>query len=236
MRRRWLIGSAGALVLLIVAFVVWEVGAPVPTAECIPTEVLTYFLEIALGAEYGDDSPIIHKWKTDLAIEVLGDPTAEDRHTLNQVISELNELIGSRKLGLAQEKSNVAIHFVPVARFSAIEPDYVAGNYGFFSVWVRRWNAIYKANILIASDSVISQEERSHLIREELTQTLGLFNDSHNYPDSLFYEPWTDLTEYADIDREIIKLLYRDAVDVGMSREDLLAVLCTSKFAPDTLR
>ena len=44
-----------------------------PTAE-----VLDYFLEIALGVEFGETSPVIRKWSGDLRIQVHGNPTADD--------------------------------------------------------------------------------------------------------------------------------------------------------------
>ena len=53
-------------------------------------------------------------------------------------------------------------------------------------------------------------ESYKHLLREELTQSLGLFNDSWDYPESIFYQCWTTTTEYAPIDRELIDMLYNN--------------------------
>jgi hypothetical protein len=51
-------------------------------------------------------------------------------------------------------------------------------------------------------------DAQKHLLREELTQSLGLFNDSYKYDNSIFYQGWTTTTEYAPIDRELIDMLY----------------------------
>ena len=51
--------------------------------------------------------------------------------------------------------------------------------------------------------------KKKHLLREELTQSLGFFNDSWLYPESIFYQGWTDVTEYSEMDKEIIKMLYK---------------------------
>ena len=59
---------------------------------------------------------------------------------------------------------------------------------------------------MVASEG-ITQQERSHLIREEITQSLGLFRDSWRYPDSIFYQGWTATGEYASIDGPTIRLL-----------------------------
>ena len=144
-------------------------------------------------------------------------------NTLSQVIPELNELVGGLKLELVQDSANIDIHFEPESRFPSILPDYVRGNTGFFWTWWRG-SEVYKATVLIASDLAVPQQARSHLIREELTQVLGLMRDSHSYPESIFYQDWTTTTEYSDIDREIIRIFYLDDVVVGMTREDVLAL------------
>jgi len=83
---------------------------------------------------------------------------------------------------------------------------------------------IYNASILVSSAD-ITQNERSHLIREELTQSLGLMNDSNKYKNSIFYQEWTDVTDFSEIDKSIIKLLYQKKVKPGMSKEQVLKVL-----------
>ena len=51
-------------------------------------------------------------------------------------------------------------------------------------------------------------EAQKHLLREELTQSLGLFNDSWKYPESIFYQGWSTVTEYSDMDKRLIDMLY----------------------------
>jgi hypothetical protein len=60
--------------------------------------------------------------------------------------------------------------------------------------------------------------ERRHLLREELTQSLGLMNDTNDYPDSIFYQAWTITTQYSEIDKKIIRLLYHQDIKAGMNR------------------
>src|SRR5688572_32444107 len=56
-------------------------------------EEIDYFLEVALGTEYGDSEQTIKKWAQDIRIEVLGTPTDEDLQTLDDVEEEINGLI-----------------------------------------------------------------------------------------------------------------------------------------------
>jgi hypothetical protein len=78
---------------------------------------------------------------------------------------------------------------------------------------------------VLISTTGLTPRERSHLIREELTQGLGLLNDSWDREDSIFYQGWTDITRYAPIDRSVIAMLYRPELTPGMSIEQALAVL-----------
>ena len=196
--------------------------ACIPTFSATPpdrTAVVSYFQEIAFGTEFGTNAPVIRKWDLNLEIKVHGVPKQKDKETLNQVISELNEILGSERLRLVDDNANVDIHFASVSQFPTIEPTYVPGSDGFVWMWWRA-NEIHRATILISTD-LVSQNARSHLIREELTQALGLAQDSYTYPESIFYQPWTETTSYMAIDRELIRLLYLDEVVAGMSRDDL---------------
>jgi hypothetical protein len=197
--------------------------APVSSASRISQEQINYFLEVALGSEFRNDAnPTIHKWSGDIRIQYFGDPTVEDLATLDSVIREVNELAqGSINLQIVSSEPNLTIRFVPESEFKRYEPGYVPTNYGFF---MTRWDTtgtIRSANVLITSENV-TQRERSHLIREELTQSLGLMRDSYKYSNSVFYQPWTDVTQYADIDRTLIRLLYSPNIQAGMTQTQVM--------------
>ncbi len=186
-------------------------------------EQISYFLEIALGSEFRSETkPMIHKWSGDIRIQYFGNPTSEDLATLQSVIRELNELTqGSINLQLVSSNPNLTMYFVPESQFKRYEPGYVPVNYGFF---MTRWDSngeIRNANVLITSQNV-TQRERSHLIREELTQSLGLMRDSYKYPESMFYQPWTDVTQYAEIDRALIRMLYNPNIQPGMTQAQVI--------------
>ena len=185
----------------------------------------TYFTEIALGAEFGDEVPVIKKWTNDIRIKVIGEPTEADLQTITDIIDDLNELISGITIKLVDKKENLTITFSPESDFTQVDPNYVPTNYGFFwALWHDDNYVIYEARILI-STTELTQKERSHLIREELTQSLGLMNDSNKYNDSIFYQAWTTVTEFSEIDRTVIKLLYLKKIKPGMSKEQVLNVL-----------
>ncbi|MBI2335155.1 MAG: DUF2927 domain-containing protein [Deltaproteobacteria bacterium] len=187
-------------------------------------EAVSYFLTTALGSEYGNKNPMIKKWNQNLRIVVKGNPKAEDLQTLRQVVGDLNSLVQPIQLQFSSDRPNVTIYFVPVSQFKSYLKEYVPGNMGFaYILWDGAYN-IYEATVLISTEK-ITQLERNHLIREELTQSLGLLNDSFIYPDSIFYQKWTQVQTYAPIDRKVIQILYDPKIKPGMKRQKARKVL-----------
>lgn len=197
-----------------------------------PPEALPYFQEIAFGNEFGSSqNRRIRKWTSAVTIRVHGDPTRRDQDTLEQVVTELNRLIGRHAPQVqlilladdAPQKASLDIYFVPHPQFPSYEPNYQPGNLGFAYVnWSQ--DRIYRGRILISTID-ISQQERSHLIREELTQAMGLLQDSERYDDSIFYQGWTRTTQYTELDKAVIEMLYYPNVKPGMDERSAIAAL-----------
>jgi len=212
-----------------VGIVVWccmlIASAAVPArAEGLNKEELAYFADIVLGAEYGNQAKVIKKWMSDITISVQGKPTAEDMRTLKQVVLELNLLVvPALRISLIERDGNIQFHFIPESRFSEVVSGYVPTNLGFFWVWWNNRYEIYQATVLITTKGV-TQKERNHLIREELTQSLGLMNDSYQYKDSIFYQGWTATQRYAEIDKKLIRFLYQRTITSGMTRAQIRAM------------
>lgn len=71
-----------------------------------------------------------------------------------------------------------------------------------------------------------NETEQKHLLREELTQSLGLGKDSPWYSDSIFQQTFsTKTTEYAEIDKELIRLLYHPDMAIGLNKVQVDVVL-----------
>ena len=209
-------------------------SVPSPSVSATYTQAeIDYFLEIAMGPEFPKSSSEskIRKWQGDINIQYSGAPTSQDLATLESVVRELNTLTnGEIHLQLVNHNPNITLHFAPLSQFAQLEPGYQPGNYGYF--W-DRWdenNTLNHANVLVTTTKV-TQKERSHLIREELTQSLGLMQDSYKYPDSMFYQPWTDPTEYSAMDRVLIRMLYSPQVKAGMTKAQVLDAIKSNHLA-----
>lgn len=62
-------------------------------------------------------------------------------------------------------------------------------------------------------------------LRKELTQSLGMINDSYEYKDSIFYQDWTDTGSYAEMDREVIRILFDSRIEPGMTMDKVGGVI-----------
>ena len=125
--------------------------------------------------------------------------------------------------GCASSKNyGIDIYFSPESQFAEIEPNYQPGNYGFFWLTWNRAGWIEHANILISS--TVPQRLRNHLLREELTQSLGLMNDSPRFRHSIFFGGQSNDTAYLPIDRQLIAMLYRNEIQPKMTSSEVDSV------------
>lgn len=187
---------------------------------------IDYLQDIAFGFEYGSASQVIRKWRENPRLKVFGTPTAEDQAVLDDVISDLNALMESVQVEIVDSEPTVEVHFAPVSQFPSILPSYVQGNLGYFSVRIESGLWINRSTVLLASDAV-DQEGRSHLIREEVTQMLGLARDSFRYPESIFYQNWTTTQAYAPVDEALIEMLYRPWLTPGLGYREATDLIRT---------
>jgi hypothetical protein len=184
--------------------------------------VENYFYEIALGAEYGSNDVTIKKWTSDINIYCDGEWNNELLRELDTIINDLTPLIGSVKINVVKQKwaaNFIAYIGSPTIYSTSIEPKsapYIRYNSAMFWVYWSGRKHINKGSMWI--DPTFSEKQLKHVLREELTQSLGLMNDSFTYTNSIFYQDYSEVTSYSDIDKQIIKILYSNRISPGMSK------------------
>lgn len=173
-------------------------------------EAREYFDEIAKKSEY-TSSKNIDRWKSDVKIYVMGQKPSYLMDELDRIVSELNEIINPIEIEIvdSEDESNLVIVLDSKEVYNEFEPcskEHTDGNWGLFII--SGDEEIKRASLYVDVVRCKSEEGQKHLLREELTQSMGLKNDSYDYPESMFYQGWTETTEYAPIDRELIDMLY----------------------------
>jgi hypothetical protein len=199
---------------------------------------ITTFLESEFSPnDYGNSYDRVGKWNINVVrIKVMGSPTSEDLKTLNKAINDINTNVKDFQLKIDdnnQFEPDMEIYFIPHSEFSmySVNPSEVDG----FALWKVSTNdiyggnsagEIYKARVFIGIDG-LSQERRSHVIVHELAHGLGLHHN-HNQ-NSVLCIDGPDLTEFSDVDKTMIRILYRKDILPDMSRSQVENILNNSR-------
>ncbi len=188
---------------------------------------IDYFLEIAFGSEFGGATSLLRRWPSGSGplIRVNGTPSTGDREVLDSVIAEINRLAPDLDIELVADFPTVEMHFVPQSDFATLLPQAPPGNNGLVWLWWGEDQYLFQSVVLISTAT--GEALRAHIIREEVTQMLGLLQDSFRYPQSIFYQAFSDVTEYLPINRAVIDLLHRPELRVGMTTTEAARVART---------
>ena len=223
-----------------------ELAARYPLADLYTDDEIAYFKEIAFGLDpqvvnAGLDPDLVReivesrlaghadrigKWDDgEIGYYVAGSPTASDLVEVESIVSRLDFLIPVlrfRALELSEAELDVSMFIVFAGENDDLLEGVVASDrlkFGGLAVIGGDSFAIEKALIIINSD--LPENVRRRAIVEEITQALGLRDDSWWYPDSRFYQGGSVNYGLADIDVALIRLLYDPRIESGMTIEDL---------------
>ena len=190
-------------------------------------EIVEYFDEIAMRAEYGTSANAVHKWTTPLLIYIDGDPNSEDRKILDDVFYKMNSVDGFPGIREVSSKdaSNIVMSFADDVEYTRITPKDINDlTDGFATCWFQN-SSIIRARIGIRTS--MPQHERNSVIWEELVQCTGLQNDSYRYPESLFYQGYNEVQGPNTLDWLLFEVLYHPDIQPGMRIEEVSTVLDT---------
>ena len=169
-----------------------------------------YFNSIAKQSEFNGPCPIA-RWTSNMKIYVEGRKPSYLINELDRIVGELNDIINPIDIEIVDNKteSNYVIYLMSGKEYARIQPaavNHIDRNWGLF--YVNSGREIKRGNMYVDLDRCTSITGQKHLLREELTQSLGLKNDTYDYPKSIFYQNWTETTDFAPIDRRLIDMLY----------------------------
>jgi hypothetical protein len=223
-------GLAGALALALSA------AAAPATEQVAPVDMVETFDAIVFHAEFGQSiEPRVTKWVSPLQIYLdirAGDPTLYLR-LVQAHIADLSGLTGlPMEIVPTPDDANVFMVFDrddALIQSAADHQPTIARHaeelgktlcFGIYSV-----NGSYeikRAVIGIPTDRATSLGKLPACVVEEMTQVLGLPNDSDEVSPSIFNDRSED-DALTDLDRWLVRLLYDPSVEPGMDRPTALA-------------
>jgi hypothetical protein len=184
------------------------------------TEVKMWVKEVILGPEFGSSAKLVARWKTSPQVSVFG-ANSEQKQLVNEVVATLNtQLLPSgitMNVGADQDTSaSFKIYFAPLSEFDQIAQDNgftnVPGNWGLFWTFWNGNREIYKSVVMLANDLLTGTSMR-HFAHEEITQALGMSNDSAIYSDSVFFAKGSDggqAQTLSPLDKKLVQFVYQN--------------------------
>lgn len=198
--------------------------------DCSQEQMITYFEEVVLHAEYSDgtgDTSLVQKWLSPIYYRIYGEPTDTDRLVLEDFFGQLNAIDSFPGIYEAQEdmEENLSISFLSPEDFSMEFSDAVNGEdaYGAAQYWYYTLtNELHTARVGYRRD--LDQSIRNSILPEEIVNILGI-SDTTLRTDSITYQYSDDNTALSGEDLVILSLLYDPEIQCGMSREECLPIL-----------
>jgi len=182
-------------------------------------QIIMYFKSVALGTENGANFSVTIKWASDMNIFVGGNPSAEMLSELNLIKEEINfYATDGFSMNIVNDslQSNYFLFFGNAQDFTKLFPEQIDNiknnGYGLFQV---KWNQKFEITSGYMFINYERGENQKHVLREELTQSLGFPNDIL-HRDSIFYFELSTVTSYNKYDKEIIRLMYHPKMISGL--------------------
>lgn len=183
------------------------------------------FYQVALNAEFGKTIKGITKWNEDLRVFIKNPKEYQLVNEFDIIAKEINDISSTIKIKrvIYENEANFVIFFSSKDVYAKYEPtakDYIEDNYGLFFVYDFE-NIIYKGSMYVDVYRTEAIECQKHLLREELTQALGLMNDHNGSVDSIFYQGWGCKPSYTLSDLKMIKLFLSNNIKAGMNKIEI---------------
>ncbi len=179
-------------------------------------QAIDYFIDVAVTDEEGN-SRVVVKWtKLNVSLKVTGSPDSDSNSCVNSVISDINGLSSSMKLAKTDGASDIEVNFTTQADIQAKKGAAEPNSYGYMKYSQNDDNSLKSAIAWIATDSGLASVYVCHIIRHEMTHTIGLRFNSGMYDYSIFNVA-AGTSDYISIDRELIKMMYNSGIGPGLN-------------------
>ena len=238
-------GAAGRIALALAVVVALLVPQPARCADdsLSNAQVVDNLMEIVFGSEFiGEDSDTVRKWTVPLRIAIYAKQPGRYDALVEPVLQQLRGLTGLdiRLVDRASPAQNAYILILGREQFYAYAESHLSPGknprtntyldcFGVFAA--DRGGAINELTAVIPE--LASEATKRSCVIEEVTQALGLPNDSFTVKPSIF----NDDDEYQDLtwqDQLFLRVLYDARVRPGMTRAEFepLARLIVDELRP----
>jgi hypothetical protein len=221
--------AAGSLAVGLAVVAALSVMQPASRAEdsLSNAQVVANLMEIVFGSEFvGEDSNVVRKWTAPLRIAIYAKEPQRYRALVEPVLQQLHGLTGLeiRLVDQAAPDQNAYILILGREQFYAYAESHLSPGKNprtntyldCFGIFAADRSGVINELTAVIPDTASDATKRACVI-EEVTQALGLPNDSFTVKPSIF----NDDDEYQDLtwqDELFLRVLYDKRVRPGMTR------------------
>ena len=195
-------------------------------------QIVDYYLEVGVGSMYGDKGQSV-KWGAPIRYYVKGSPTQADTERVETIIAALNGVPNCPGISKAESESEATlmIYFESAEAVNEAFAEYLKldpGESGISGFAYFSENPMTSCKVYISSEA--TQTTRDFVILTNLFCSVGLFNSSTKYADSVFYrgemsEGQTFPTWPSTLDWALVQLVFSDSVRAGMGASTARSVV-----------
>lgn len=189
---------------------------------------------VLFSMEYDTKVATCRRWTTTPKLAVM-EGSASDRKLVDEVVGHLNETLAKtpiKKIEVVKTgdaRVNLRVYCVAKEKFASLSKAHgiKSGSDkddGWFWINWNRRHEVESGFVFLATD-VLHGNQLRHTVLEEITQSLGLANDSAAFRDSVFYESGNDhgaAQMLSALDKQLIIFFYNH-VTPGAGRNELRA-------------
>ncbi len=194
-----------------------ENPAPAANTSLSKQAQIDYFIKVAIRDEdKGNAESPLRKWaKNNVTIQTVGSSTSSAEECINDTISSINSFSNTMKLSRTDGAGDIVLNLTDRATLEA-RGFSTGGFYYFDSPTGGNYN-LTGVSAYAATDYWPGEDVANcHIIRHELTHSIGLPYNASGYDYSVFGVPSSTTNEYQEIDKQMIKMLYNTGIHSGL--------------------
>jgi len=203
-------------------------------------QILEYFPAVTLGFDNSTIEAVTRKWAEEMKVYMYGNVSSSNLLELENVRDEINQLASDGfSISIVQDstQANFFLFLGSSEEYVQRIPFFADLINGFTSYYYLNWNTSNQIRLSWCFVDVTRLDiiQQNFYIRSVITRSLGFTRFSYLHYESIFSDsPWNGTDGYADIDRDLIRLMYHPDMKTGLSEGDslntvLLTILMNEK-------
>ncbi|MBU3662198.1 MAG: DUF2927 domain-containing protein [Bacteroidetes bacterium] len=185
-------------------------------------EEIQYFTTIGFGHEFNSNGDYSQRFlQEEITFKIIGHPSNDDRRFLFKTVDTLNNTMLYNQIKFINDttaSTAITVYFWTEEEWKKNMPDrYSPTAAGCIIPRIYKQNVLTKMDVIILTDVSFPTKQKSTII-QEITQVLGLFQDSENEKRTIFSDYLQD-TCFGPMDLACVKILYNSGLQPGVRQD-----------------